>query len=120
MTRLGLLRRLCLALFLIWPICWAPATAAAPVQWSVTNGGNGHFYDVVYVPGGITWSEANARVQVMGGGWHLATVTSQAENAFIFSQFGSDPRFSVCCRGNNSTGPWLGAFATANVTNDWT
>jgi hypothetical protein len=51
---------------------------AAPVNW------NGHEYDVI-LSENITWSNANAATIAMGNGWHLATITSAAENAFISS-----------------------------------
>lgn len=61
--------------------------AAAPIYYS----GNGHFYDAIYVPGGITWEEANDKAQsssYSGINGHLATITSQEENNFIVNNFG--------------------------------
>ena len=93
---------------------------AAPTQWSSAAGGNDHWYEAIYVPGGITWTDSNAAATSMGSGWHLASVTSAAENKFIFSLFGSDPLFSNCCLGPNaSNGPWLGGFSSTNASNDW-
>jgi hypothetical protein len=93
---------------------------AVPTQWTVASGGNDHWYEAIYAPSGITWSDANTAATAMGSGWHLATVTSGAENDFIYNLFGSDSSFSNCpavCV--NSHGPWLGGFATANGSNDW-
>ena len=57
----------------------SPGLASAnPVSWSC----NGHFYDVVSVPGTISWEDANAAAIAAGG--YLATITSQAENDFVF------------------------------------
>ena len=42
-----------------------------------------HYYEAVSVSSGITWSEANAQASQTGG--YLATMTSQAENDFIFN-----------------------------------
>ena len=58
-----------------------------PVTWRVEDGGNGHTYQAVLVPGpeGINWTDANAAAESLGNGWHLATITSQEENDFIFS-----------------------------------
>lgn len=58
----------------------AHGAVAAPVTWA----GNGHEYDVVRAEG-ITWTDAQAVVAAMGGGWHLATITSGGENAFVAS-----------------------------------
>jgi len=55
---------------------------AAPVQWS----GNGHYYDLVIVQ--LSWAEADAEAKNLswnGLGGHLATITSQEENDFIYS-----------------------------------
>lgn len=55
----------------------AGAANAAPVQWAV----NGHWYEAVSAPG-VTWSQANAAAQAAGG--YLATLTSKAENDFVY------------------------------------
>lgn len=74
----------------------------ALVQWS----GNAHWYEAVSVGvGGISWTDANALAVAQGG--YLATVTSQAENEFIFSLIQSQEFWKN--DGVNSEGPWLGA-----------
>lgn len=56
----------------------------SPIQWTVKNGGNGHFYEVVETS--LSWSdakdasEASTLHEVYG---YLATVTSASENQFI-------------------------------------
>jgi hypothetical protein len=52
--------------------------AQAVVVW------NGHEYDVIRAED-ITWSNANTAANALGNGWHLATITSAAENAFVAS-----------------------------------
>lgn len=65
----------------------------APVlfaQWTVGEGGNGHFYEVV-LDAGINWLTARddaAALSHMGLPGHLATITSQEENDFISAKFG--------------------------------
>jgi hypothetical protein len=56
---------------------------ASPVQWTVENGGNGHWYDVVDpgVVDGVTWDWSYADAVQKGG--YLATLTSQNEYAFV-------------------------------------
>lgn len=53
---------------------------AAPVTWGV----NGHQYEVVAVEG-ISWTAANAAATALGAGWHLVTITSAQEEAFVES-----------------------------------
>ena len=56
---------------------------AAPVQWTVVSGGNGHWYE--FIDSNVTWSAAFAAAQgmsFMGMTGYLATVTSAAENRF--------------------------------------
>ena len=83
---------------------------AAPVHWS----GNGHFYDVVSVPGTISWDSANA--QAIDAGGYLATVTSKAENDFVFSLINNATYW------HGYSGPWLGGFqspATTQPSANW-
>jgi hypothetical protein len=77
--------------------------AAAPVQWA----GNGHFYEAVSVPGGISWEAANLAAQSAGG--YLATLTSLAENDFAFSLIDSPLYWGLDTAGN-SQGPYLGGL----------
>lgn len=83
------------------------AAEAAPI----TNTANGHQYDLVY--GSRSWNEANALAQALGSGWHLATVTSAAEQSFIAnSVIGS----------NGGTEFWLGGFqdpVTQGADKNW-
>jgi hypothetical protein len=80
------------------------ASASEAVVWSVANGGNGHWYRVVSVPGGITWTDAKKAAESAGG--YLATITSAEENAFVYS-LADDDRFWHLT-GPSNDGPWLG------------
>jgi len=102
------------------------AYAYDPVQWKVADGGNGHYYQVVLVPGSatpmsapITWTEANLAAQAMSGGWHLATISSSEENAFVFDLVDNIPELWFDHAGN-SIGPWLGASSPTRSSNDFT
>ena len=91
---------------------------AETIQWKTKDGGNGHFYEVVSVPGGISWDDANAAATAAGG--YLATITSQAENNFVFSLINSSTYWTYF----HSTyeGPWLGGYqypATTTPTANW-
>ena len=57
------------------------AQAQQAVQWSVTDGGNGHWYQWLQRVPGRDWSGWRAYAEGIGG--HLATVTTSAENWFV-------------------------------------
>jgi hypothetical protein len=53
---------------------------------------NGHGYLFVPSPG-VTWSQADVAARTMGG--HLATITSNAENAFVVGLLGANDRIWI-------------------------
>lgn len=80
-------------------------TFAQPVEWPMSAGGNGHFYERVIVDYAITWADARLLAEQRlhnGLTGHLATFTSAAENAFCFGIWG--------CIQNDG---WAGAFQPA-------
>jgi hypothetical protein len=86
----------------------AARSLAAPIQWSQ----NGHFYDIIAVPDGITWEQAQFDAMARGG--YLATITSAAEQDFIFWNLVNNPMFwdfeFEPPYENLAAGPWIGAF----------
>jgi hypothetical protein len=54
------------------------SSQAAPVQWTVGSGGNGHWYE--FFATAVDWNTARADALSRGG--YLATITSAAENSF--------------------------------------
>ena len=72
------------------------------VQWTPENGGNGHFYQAICTL--RNWNDANAAA--VAAGRHLATVTSEAENDFVFELIDDENLWTV----GGTHGPWLGAF----------
>ena len=103
----------------------ATTTASAvPIEWDVASGGNGNWYELILQPG-LTWSEANSAANALGTGWHLATVTSANENAFVESLLNpGPPTFEASCLtsslvGRVCEGIWLGGFSSSNSANDW-
>jgi len=99
--RLGLLARVPVLLSLV---AWGTSRCeAAAVQWS----GNGHWYEAVYVGDhGINWTAAQNAAATKGG--YLASITSAAENDFVFSLVEEDKYW-----GDGATrGPWLGGYQT--------
>jgi len=74
----------------------ASAAQAAPVQWTVGSGGNGHYYE--FISAGVTQGTAltaAAAASYLGNQGYLATVTSQGEQDFL--------------HGLSTTNAWIGA-----------
>ncbi len=46
------------AIVLITALSFISRIPAAPVQWDVGSGGNGHYYEAVQVPDGVSWTAA--------------------------------------------------------------
>jgi hypothetical protein len=72
-------------------------------RWETSAGGNGHWYKAVASSNSITWTEADQLARAQGG--YLATITSAAENDFVFNLVNA-PEFFW----NNGKGPLLGGF----------
>ena len=71
-------------------LCFACISSAAPIQWSIANGGNGHYYDWVDLDDNGTWHDANTYAQSLtfnGMSGYLASITTAYEDAFIASNF---------------------------------
>ena len=84
----------------------AATSAKEFVQWS----GNGHFYKAVYVPKGISWTQAKAEAEREGG--YLATITSSKENDFVFRLIDEDRFWNlyISNAGKSCRGPWIGGY----------
>ncbi len=94
-----------IGLFLILACAAAPALAE-PVFWDPIEGGNAHFYEAIATPDGSTWSEARQAAEQrswQGVAGQLASVTSAAENDWIWARFAE------------SAGYWLGGFQQAGA-----
>ena len=96
------------------------AQAQQAVQWKVSDGGNGHWYQLV-ISGPITWPSARSSCELRGG--HLVTPTSPQESGFIFGLCNRElfPSAWVDDFGGGAGGPWLGGFqpATASPLQPW-
>jgi hypothetical protein len=82
----------------------APRTLAEPVR----NEVNGHYYEAIERPGGLTWAAANraaAQRVYLGRPGHLATITSPEENLFVTTYF----------RPATQLGYWLGGFQLPGI-----
>jgi hypothetical protein len=86
----------------------APSAAeAAPIQWSSGPGSNGHWYEMVLAPQGITWDAA--QLDALDRGGYLATILSAEENAFVFA-LATEEYWAVESGSGALLGPWLGGF----------
>ena len=84
---------------------WTQVSPAELVRWSAAEGGNDHFYQVVLFDEPISWTDANSLARELGG--HLVTITSQAEDEFVFRLI-DDAKYWY--PGLNLRGPWIGAY----------
>ena len=76
------------------------------VTWDPSVGGNGHQYLAVPGYAGLNWNTANTLAQAQGG--YLASITSAAENNFVFSLINHAPFFNSF----NGAGPAIGGYQT--------
>ena len=91
-----------------------------PTPWLVANGGNDHSYEAFHAPNGITWGDAQADAVSRGG--YLATMTSAAENTFVYGLISSDISYWYVT-GSEAWGPWLGGLqpaGSAEPAGGWT
>ncbi|MFO0898207.1 MAG: hypothetical protein U0836_12355 [Pirellulales bacterium] len=73
------------------------------VAWPVEAGGNGHEYEPV--ADFVTWEEARAVAAARGG--HLVTITSEAENQFVFGLINAPEYWHPVVP---VWGPWIGYY----------
>jgi hypothetical protein len=79
---------------------------ASPEQWTTGSGGNGNSFYFVAAPG-ISWSAASADANAMGG--YLATLTSAAENTWVYNNIIS-PALGSGHGGTPETEAWVGGY----------
>jgi hypothetical protein len=99
-------------------VCVGAQNASAAVVWA----GNGHEYEVVRSEG-INWSVAQAESNALGSGWHLATITSAEEAAFVESLLPGSvgDRSHFWLGGTDAAGEGAWAWATGEAWSyvDW-
>jgi hypothetical protein len=84
----------------------------AAVQWKVSDGGNGHWYQCLRTTGsGEVWNTSQDAAIALGG--HLATLTSQQENSWVYELSVAQNAWSG--RG----GPLLGGYKLPNNSFRW-
>lgn len=87
---------------------------APPLPAPQVFAGNGHRYQ--YVPGAFTWTAAEANAKSVGG--HLATLTSQEENDWVWSMF-SPWLPSQIASSSRTRGWWIGGMLMPDTTWRW-
>ena len=76
------------------------------VRWETSAGGNGHWYEAVRNTNAANWTQVNELARAEGG--YLATITSPAENDFVFSLVNFPEFFQGI--GGNGAGPAIGGL----------
>jgi hypothetical protein len=92
----------------------SPEPLLSPHQWSVAQGGSGHWY--AYLPSALPWDQARqAASQFVRDGvtGHLATITSQEENDFVFAHI---IRFDSLNPQGRVGNHWLGGYDDTSWT----
>lgn len=98
------------------------AATAAPVLWGEGSGGNGHYYDYIGDESGETLLNfedalsAAAASTYLGLNGNLVTITSSAEQAFLDSQFGSQPEYYIAASDSDTEGAWYWVAGPENGT----
>jgi len=80
--------------------------SAQAVEWKVSDGGNGHWYQAVPAATYFTWSAADAEARAKGG--YLVTITDASEANFVRSLINSTSGVVRNLSGT-TVGPWIGA-----------
>jgi len=105
----------CRSLLPVLCVLWAIASVllmcstarGEATQWAE----NSHWYEVFYVPEGISWLKAEDAARTRGG--YLVCITSTLENDFVYSLISKDERYWFKGQdSDNRSGPWIGAYQT--------
>jgi hypothetical protein len=83
-------------------------------RWPAEQGGNDHWYRAVRSTGLIDRDAAAALASARGG--YLASITSAAENDFVFAQVDDRLFWRVVPNTGHRNGPWLGAHQRAGAS----
>lgn len=98
-------------ILIVWALMVVPAVTpvmANGVLWPISEGGNGHIYEPIAAGELIPWATADQIAREKGG--YLATLTSEAENEFVFSLIRDDYRYWYVWFLTNHFGPWIGGY----------
>ncbi|MBT4768165.1 MAG: hypothetical protein HOO04_07375, partial [Phycisphaerae bacterium] len=76
-------------------------------QWTEAEGGNGHWYEAVYVGPNLSWSMANS-LAIQSGGDLATPVTSEEDNWIISTLLSDDTHWGY--NNNYAFGPHIGGW----------
>ena len=71
---------------------------------------DGNWYQAVYAPNGVTWTQAQAQAQSMGG--YLAAPTDAGQNAFVYGLVTNPEYWTGLSNHSDILGPWIGVYST--------
>lgn len=74
---------------------------------------DGHWYEPVPAPDGITWGNAESAAVAAGG--YLACPTDASENSFVFSLIDNSAYWTPLSVNSDFLGPWIGASASNDL-----
>jgi hypothetical protein len=109
----------------VFGVIASAGATSAPIQWSPSAGGNGHWYELVFPASTLGWTAArdSAAASSFGGSTgHLVTITSSDENDFVRDTFASSLTVQRFATSSDSPGDfvWLGASDSATEgTFEW-
>ena len=86
----------------------ALAQASAPIEWKVSDGGNGHWYQRVDMPNEITWTDASLAAQQAHG--NLVSLNSAAEQVWVFNNLVFGKNYCQIASWAMKRGIWIGLF----------
>lgn len=92
---------------------------SAPIQWSSAVGGNDHWYEAIQYSGRWDMTSADAQtkyINAMQG--HLATLTSQEENNFVWDNFRTNEYWLGGYRTDKNAEP-AGNWARITTGEEW-
>ena len=96
----------------------ASTTQGNPVQWSVADGGNGHWYEGFAEIDEITFEEANAYAVSKGG--YLVSITNEGESNFIKNNVANNADLWVYdINGCFCGGPLIGGYRDSYDNWQW-
>ena len=89
--------------------------AQQALEWKVSDGGNGHWYQLIIPPKRINVGDAATAARQRGG--DLASIGSTAENQFVFALAAATPSLwtLVWTGATQKSGPWIGAHYVDGV-----
>lgn len=83
------------------------AANAAPVLWDTEDGGNGHYYEVVYDTVDVATALSNAAASTYEGlSGYLVTITSQEEQDFLTSLVAACTQYWIAASDAETEGEW--------------